>query len=370
MPGSYSLKAECLPLEKVWKKRLVNVCEPVTTINSRCLMMPIQQAFVKVVSDSPYQLVMNPYVDMRGLAMTMLKYDSFYDVDVSGFDLTVPKAILDAVSSVNKTITGAGQVLSNMLDSFFLTVSSTPVIAGKTLFSRQSGVPSGITCTSLIDSQCMQLIFFIACAQMYAYDLSPVEYYDSVWTYSTGDDTSMASSDPLLIGQVVANCATNYLNMESTDSTKSADVTAKCLCEISYASRRFTMLPGHTNLYTGALKKESISSALCWSETNDPVIITETVKNALNETTLHSREDYDKLCRLVATSGLEIHPQPYVDFMKELAGQVLTATSRQVSKEQTDTIFVLGNSELPRTKPKDIDLSKFRWIKFEEKISR
>ena len=75
-------------------------------------MMPIQQAFVKVVSDSPYQLVMNPYVDMHGLAMKMLKYDSFYDVGVSGFDLTVPKAILDAVSSFNKTITGAGQVLS------------------------------------------------------------------------------------------------------------------------------------------------------------------------------------------------------------------------------------------------------------------
>ena len=246
-----------------------------------------------------------------------------------------------------------------MLDSFFLTVSSTPVLAGKTLFSRQSGVLSGITCTSLIDSQCMQIIFFIACAQMYVYDLSPVEYYDSVWTYSTGDDTFMASSDPLLIGHVVANFATTYLHMEFTDSTKSADVTAKRLCEISYASRRFTMLPGHTNVYTGALKKESISSALCWSQTNDPVIITETVKNALNETALHSREDYDKLCRLVATSGLEIHPQPYVDFMKELADQVFTATSRQVIKERTDTIFVLGNSEVPRTKPKDIDLSKF-----------
>ena len=106
---------------------------------------------------------MNPYVDMHGLAMKMLKYDNFYDVDVLGFDLTVLKAILDAVSLFNKTLTGAGQVLSNMFDSFFLTVSSTPVMAGKTLSSRQSGVPSGITCTSLIDSQCMQVIFYIAC---------------------------------------------------------------------------------------------------------------------------------------------------------------------------------------------------------------
>ena len=39
LPGSYSLKAECLPIEKVWKKRLVNVCDPVTTINSRHFWM-------------------------------------------------------------------------------------------------------------------------------------------------------------------------------------------------------------------------------------------------------------------------------------------------------------------------------------------
>ena len=96
LPGSYSLKAECLPIEKVWKKRLVNVCDPVTTINSRRLMMPIQQAFTSLGAGSPYQLVMNPYVDMHGLAMQMLKYTSFYDVDVSGFDLTVPKIVLDA----------------------------------------------------------------------------------------------------------------------------------------------------------------------------------------------------------------------------------------------------------------------------------
>ena len=140
MPGSYSLKAECLPIAKLWKKRLVNVCDPVTTLNSRRLMMPIQQAFVTLSSESPYHLVMNPYTDMHGLAIKMLKYDAYYDIDVSGFDLTGPKANLDAAASFSKTFTGAGQTLSNMIDSFFLTVASTPVI-------------SGITCTSLIDSQ-------------------------------------------------------------------------------------------------------------------------------------------------------------------------------------------------------------------------
>ena len=48
LPGSYSLKAECLPLEKVWKKRISNVCDPVTTINSRRLMMPFQTVFTSM----------------------------------------------------------------------------------------------------------------------------------------------------------------------------------------------------------------------------------------------------------------------------------------------------------------------------------
>ena len=45
--------------------------------------------------------------------------------------------------------------------------------------------------------------------------------------------------------------------------------------------------------------------------------------------------------------------------MKELADQVLATTSKQSSKEQTEVTFVLGNSELPRTKPREIDLSRF-----------
>ena len=108
-------------------------------------MMPIQHLFASLGADSPYQLVLNPYMDMHGLATKMLKFAEYYDVDVSGFDLTVPKAILDAAAVLNERFTQAGQALSNVIDSFFLTVSSTSVIGGKTLFTRQRGVPSGIT---------------------------------------------------------------------------------------------------------------------------------------------------------------------------------------------------------------------------------
>ena len=134
MPGSYSLKAECLPIEKVWKKQIVNVCDPVTTINSRRLMMPIQTAFTCLGAKSPYQVVLNPYTKMNGLAEMVLKVEAHYDVGVSGFDLTVPKLIVDCVAACNKRFTGAGNVLSNMFDKFFLTVSSSPVVAGKTFY--------------------------------------------------------------------------------------------------------------------------------------------------------------------------------------------------------------------------------------------
>ena len=178
-------------------------------------------------------------------------------------------------------------------------VSSSPVIAGKMLLSRHGGVPSGIICTSLIDSQCMQLLFYLAAARMYGYNLMPNEYYESAWTHSTGDDTVLSSNDALINGQVVADFATEVLLLEFTDASKAAHVTAKPLTKILYASRRFVPIKGHENLFTGALKVESILSALCWSETTDDTILTEVVKNALNEAALHSRGDYDKLCGLV-----------------------------------------------------------------------
>ena len=250
-------------------------------------------------------------------------------------------------------------MLSNMFDMFFLTVSSSSVVVGKTLFSRHGGVPSGITCTSLIDSQCMQLIFYLAAAHMYGYDLMPTEYYGIAWTYSTGDDNIVSSSDPLITGQVVADFATDLLLMECTDSTKAAKVTVKVLSEIYYALRRFTPIKGHTNLYTVALKIESISSALCWSKMTDPTIITEVVKNVLNETALHSREDYEKLCCMIQTSGLPINPMPHSQFMADLASQVLTAASKHDIKT-TDTVFVSADSELPKTVAKTRDLSRYR----------
>ena len=182
----------------------------------------------------------------------------------------------------------------------------------------------------------------MACARMYGYDLSPNEYYESVWTYSTGDDTIMASSDEMLTGQVVANFANEVLRMEFTDSSKSHEVMAKPLEEISYASRTFVHLIGHTNLYSGAVKKESISSALCWSETTDEVIITEVVKNALNETALHGKEDYERLCSLIDTSVLLINLQPYNDLVKELADQILTQPARMLLKTRTKSYLYLA----------------------------
>ena len=232
---------------------------------------------------------------MNGLAEMLLKYNQHYDVDVSGFDLTVPKRILECVAAFNKRFTDAGDVLSNMLDAFFMTVSSSPVIASKTLLARHGGVPSGITCTSLIDSQCMQMIFYLAAARIYGYDLMPTDYYEVAWTYSTGDDTVLSSSDPLITGHVVADVATEMLKMDFTDASKAATVTAKNITEISYASRRFTPVSGHSNLFTGALKVESFSSTLCWSESSDATIITEVVKNVLNEAALKSRADYARL---------------------------------------------------------------------------
>ena len=204
----------------------------------------------------------------------------------------------------------------------------------------------------------MQLIFFLVATRMYGYDLLPVEYYDVAWTYSTGDDTILASEDPMMTGQVIAYFIMEVFLVEFTDSTKANEVTAKPITQISYASRRFVRLYGHTNLCAGALTLESISSVLCWSKNNDPVIITEVLKCAMNEIALYGKEDYEKFCGLVLKSGLQINPVPYSEFMAELADQVLTATSKHNIKPQTTT-FIIGDSELPRTTARAIDLTRF-----------
>ena len=202
---------------------------------------------------------------------------------------------------------------------------------------------------------------------MYGYDLMPAEYYESAWTYSTSDDTVLSSSDLVITGQVVADFATDVMLMECTDASKAVKVTAKPLTEISYASRKFTPIRGHDNLYTGALKIESISSALCWSETTDSTIIAEVVKNALNETAFHSRADYDKQCGLTQTSGLPINPVPHSQFMADLASQLLTAATKHDIKT-VSTVFVIADSELPKTITRRIDLSRFRKDKIDREM--
>ena len=106
-------------------------------------MMPIQTVFTSLGAKSPYHLVLNPYSDMNGLAEMLLKFDLHYDVDVSGFDLTVPKSLLECAGVFNKRFTSTGNVLSNMIDMFFLTVSSSPVVAGKTLLVGMEVSPWG-----------------------------------------------------------------------------------------------------------------------------------------------------------------------------------------------------------------------------------
>ena len=70
------------------------------------VIQSLHVSFTALGAESPYQLVLNPYSEMHGLATRMLRVSS-YEVDVSGFDLTVPKAILDAVSAFNKCFTTA-----------------------------------------------------------------------------------------------------------------------------------------------------------------------------------------------------------------------------------------------------------------------
>ena len=93
-----------------------------------------------------------------------------------------------------------------------------------------------------------------------------------------------------------------------------------------------------------------IGSTISRSYTTDSTIITEVVKNALNEAAL---------CGLAQTSGLPINLVSHKQFMVDLADQVLTAASEHDIKS-ANTVFVLADSELPKTVARVIDLRRIK----------
>ena len=326
LPTSYSLKTETLPNEKVWKKRIVNVCDPITVVNLRRLLMPIQRQFEKLGTQSPVLTALNPLEDYNGMAEKLETYAELYDIDFSSFDLTIPGVLLEAVSLFLRHYTGANDTLSQLFNQGFATINSGPSLCGQTLFSRDSGMPSGVPCTSFVDGLVGALVVYFSYLDAFSWTTTPEEYYHDAWSYHTGDDTVMACNEPNFTGTDVADFADRVLAMEATDpDKKGSDIPARDLSDLSYCSRTFMRVPFNTSLWTGRLKEAAISGALCYSKSYSETELRENIKMWAVEIALHGKDKYSEYVNLVRDLYKDIRLPRWESICNELAERIRSA---------------------------------------------
>jgi len=342
IPTAYTLKNELLPEAKVWKKRVVNVCDPITVVNLRRLFFPFQKAFQTLGSKSPIQVEMNPHVAYDGLAKKLSQYEKLYDADFSAYDLTLPATVLQSAGIALGHIAGAGTTLRTMINTAINTINSAPSLAGTTLFSRDAGMPSGVPCTSFLDGLCAALIVYFSFQDIWDWNVSPEDYYAVAWSYSCGDDTVVASSEPGFTGDDVQLFASEVLGMTMTDSAKDVDagVAEKQLTDVSFCSRTFMRLPGHTRLFVGRIKEESIMGALTYSKSNCPIEQVEAVKLWAVDVALHGPELYLEFSIVAREVGLDLGLPRYKQLMLELAEGIEAAHANEIFNPKSFRIAI------------------------------
>ena len=348
LPTSYTLKAETRPHDTIFKKRVVNVSDPITVVNMRRVMQPLQQLFAALKAESPFQLCMNPLVDFHHTATKLLNFPYHYGLDVSSCDLTLPEVLLGSVRVFFNNVIDAGDVLRNILTGIMSNVQSCPSLCGEAFLTRDSGVPSGISGTSLIDSASMMMLVYGAYNAYNGWTYTnPENYYLDHWTYSTGDDTSFSSKYPEFTGQDIADFARDVLLMKITGAAKDGSaIRAVPLEELSYTSRTYTKLP-NMGVWTGRLKEESLSGMLCWSNTTDRTEVEALLSQAIPEICIYPPEVYERFVAVVKRLGLSLKLPRYGFVHEELRDRILFATPELLYSEgfQFSTEALL--SELP-----------------------
>ncbi|APG78500.1 hypothetical protein [Wenzhou picorna-like virus 46] len=358
IPSSFTMKAELLDNKKLHKKRIVNVSDPITVVNMRRLMYPMQQAFTALGANSPFQLEMDPLVETHQLVKKLMTFDEHYDLDASAFDLTVPETMLIAAGKFLQGFSRSQKVLKQMLETCFATISYNPVLCGSTLMTKDAGVGSGICCTSFVDSIVIALSVYFSWQNSLVdpWTGCPELYYENVWTYSTGDDTTISthSHSPLKVkGDAVVAFAGDILLMKYTDAGKEdgVEVVPKKLLELSYAGRSFCELPRYPGCYTGRLRESALSGAMCWTSSQDPVEISVCLFALLPEVAIYGADKYRQYteCLKVLYPG-KLVPR-WEALLEGLHQQIIASVQNNLIQERQFKIEQLKLADLPKVIP-------------------
>lgn len=298
-PSSLSMKSECLDPSKLHKKRIIHIVDPVTVVNQRRLFMPIQEAFASLGMKSPFILTANPIADWHEIANQFGKFPHHTALDVSSFDLTVPLYMMEAGGIFVGHVYGGSTKIVRMCAAMCRMIANSPLLVERVLYSKQGGMCSGISNTSLMDSVIMHLIIYGIVKKKLGDIVTPDWFYEHFILKSCGDDTivgwSKVAAGLGFVADDIRICSLEDHNMKITSTVKEdGELTELPLEQMSFCSRTFKRLPGHEHLWAGQLKAAALSSALCWTKYTNDLDAEEQIKQVGLELACWPNEYYGK----------------------------------------------------------------------------
>ncbi len=303
LPCDANLKSECLPVEKVWKKRVFyNVPLP-TVINLKRLLQPIQEAFQKMGIKSPYLFTLDPVKDWNTLAIELREQGNFIvSLDVSSYDHSLNGSVMEALAEYFATLYGGNKKetakLTVVMRTFMQEVAYMITILDKTVCQKQGGLPSGCWGTSLIDAAAWELMLYASWR-----NLAPVKmrnfscFKENVTAKFVGDD-AIISVGPFardfFHGLSISKEMGNVFHMKVTPATNKDGKIQKGarLEDSTFCSKGFVRLPEHPSIWFPKLKEASIHGALSYTNETSPPLLYEQYIAMRREMFSHGRMRY------------------------------------------------------------------------------
>jgi hypothetical protein len=306
IPASGKLKAEKLPLEKVWKKRVFVIVGPHDVINLRRILGPIQALLGKLKARSPFIIQSDPVVVWDAIRLELLsKGNNILPWDASSYDWTIPSSVMNASVSFYAQFYRSGntsedyQMYKCILRSLIMEHALKPIIIGDSLIAKQGGVISGMYGTSLIDSTTMLIMLYDAFRMLTKADCS--EFIAHVVTKHGGDDCIESVSDKYIdvynFQTIRQYCYDNF-GISLTLDKKDEDFQGLSvpLAEASFLGRTWIHMENYPSVYQPKIRTSAVSGALQWTTLDSDADLSVQLYGAHLELVSYGRQMYSDFC--------------------------------------------------------------------------
>jgi hypothetical protein len=321
-PADANYKAELLPNQKVWKKRIFyNVPLP-TVVNLKRILGPVQAEFIKMGVKSPYLFSIYPLRDWNDLAQELLKVGgAICCLDVSGYDHSVNGA---TIMSVAPFIVAIYKDSDNVLiHTMFEEIAFMPLLFKNTIVVKEGGLPSGTWGTSLIDAVAWEIMLVYIWKRKT--NTSIHHYKNNVCAKFVGDDLIFSVSPEfkhVFNSSTVAESMMEFFNIKCTPPTKDGKILPyTSIEEAMFCSRSFVRHPNHLGTFLPCLKKESIYGALSYSRYTHPHDLYEQYIAVRYEIMPYGRTIYNKFEKELSVfahkNKINHVPMPYAQALEE-----------------------------------------------------